>query len=287
MQLKKARIQVKCELLDLMNAGYSFLEKIQAEFANKTWQGTFTFEDDQKQCELVDQWTVGAIVFINSVFPTNFEQKTFIHLMNPDVAVLSSISAHHALRSLLQHRINLLDKVVESNLNRYNDLKVLRIYIDDIDSFSKIQEIRPEEVSDLFINGFLDQSEEFIQIGLEEILDVPFHKKDWGGEINDLYTSNVLLKGSRVASAFLLKGSGLRKKVLEIKDCGKNGDQIVRLLDSPAQLFIIQFVGSISEYVVKDIEGKVNESQLQGKVAQYCIIDGQDTARLLRAYSKL
>lgn len=154
MQLKKARIQVKCELLDLMNAGYSFLEKIQAEFANKTWQGTFTFEDDQKQCELVDQWTVGAIVFINSVFPTNFEQKTFIHLMNPDVAVLSSISAHHALRSLLQHRINLLDKVVESNLNRYNDLKVLRIYIDDIDSFSKIQEIRPEEVSDLFINGF-------------------------------------------------------------------------------------------------------------------------------------
>lgn len=133
----------------------------------------------------------------------------------------------------------------------------------------------------------MDLSEEFIQIGLEEILDVPFHKKDWGGEINDLYTSNVLLKGSRVASAFLLKGSGLRKKVLEIKDCGKNGDQIVRLLDSPAQLFIIQFVGSISEYVVKDIEGKVNESQLQGKVAQYCIIDGQDTARLLRAYSKL
>ncbi|MBL1173673.1 hypothetical protein [Pantanalinema sp. GBBB05] len=287
MQLKKAKTRIECELLDLLNAGYSILDTIQAEFINKTRQGTFTLEDDQKQCALVDQWTAFAIGFINSVFPSSFELKTFSRLLNPDVAALSSISAHHALRSLLQHRINMLDQVVRSNLNRYDDLRVLRIYIDDIDNFSKIRKVKPEDVSELLVNGYLDQPEDFIQISLEEILDVPFHKKDWGGEINDLYTSNILLDGNRVAAAFLLKGNGLRKKVLEIKECGKNGDQIVRLLDSPAQLFVIQFVGSISDYVVKDIEGKVNENQLQGKIAQYCIIDGVDTARLLRAYGRL
>lgn len=287
MQLKKPKTKINCELLDLLNEGFNILGVIRSEFVNKTWQGTFTIEDDQKQFDLVDEWTICAIEFIKSVFPTNFEVQSFNNLINPGVTALSPISEHHALRSLLQHRINMLDQVVRSNLSRYDDLRILRIYIDEIDSFSKIREVKPEDVKGLLVNGFLNQSEEFIQISLEEILDVPFHKKDWGGEINDLYTSNILLEGSRVAAAFLLKGNGLRKNVLEIKDCGKNGNQIVRLLDSPAQLFVVQFIGSISDYVVKDIEGKVNENQLQGKMAQYCIIDGQDTARLLRAYDKL
>jgi hypothetical protein len=181
----------------------------------------------------------------------------------------------------------LLDQTVRNNISRYDDVRKLRVYIEEIDSFKDVNNVTPDMVIDLLDNGYLNKSEEFIQVSLEEILSVPFHKKDWGGEINDLYTTNLIVERSRVATAFLLKGNGLKKKTLEIKDCGKNGNQIIRLCDSPAQLFIIQFVGYISEYVIKDIEGKVNELQLQGIFAQYCVIDGQDTARILRAYGKI
>lgn len=113
------------------------------------------------------------------------------------------------------------------------------------------------------------------------------HKKDWGGETNDLYSTNIVVNGARVASVFLLKGNGLRRKTLEIAGCGKNGDQLVRLMDSPANLFVVQFVGQISENVIRDIDAKVALLRSMGRDAHYCIIDGQDTARLLLAYGKL
>ena len=104
---------------------------------------------------------------------------------------------------------------------------------------------------------------------------------------NDLYTANVVVQGGRVASAFLLKGNGLKKHTLEIANCGSNGDQLVRLIQSPAQLFFVQFVGEVSENVIKDIEGKVELLKNKGKDARYCILNGQDTARILYAYNVL
>jgi hypothetical protein len=130
-------------------------------------------------------------------------------------------------------------------------------------------------------------SEEAIQRALEQIINESSHKKDWGGEENDLYTSNIEIQGQRVAAAFLLKGNGLKKRTMEIADCGKNGDQIVRLVQSPAQLFVVQFVGEISENVIKHIEHEVTLLRHQGKQVWYCIMKGQDTARLLYAYHKL
>jgi hypothetical protein len=124
-------------------------------------------------------------------------------------------------------------------------------------------------------------------MALEQILDVFFHKKDRGGEMKDLYTANVTVNGSRTATAFLLKGNGLKKKVMEIGDCGKNGDQIVRLFNSPAHLYIVQFVGEVSENVIRDVGGKVERLRATGKPACYCIMNGQDTARVLHAYGKL
>ena len=136
-------------------------------------------------------------------------------------------------------------------------------------------------------DGRLDLSEDTIQIALEQILNVAFHKKDWGGEMNDLYTANVEVNGARTATAFRLNGNGLKKKVMEIADCGHNGDQLVRLFDSPAQLFIVQFVGQVSEAVIKDAVGKVVALRSQGKHACYCVMNGQDSARVLHAYEKL
>lgn len=163
----------------------------------------------------------------------------------------------------------------------------IRIHIDDIDSFDKVRNVQYDEIKDFLDNGRIELEEDFIQKCIEEILDVPLHKKDWGGEENDLYTSNLVIEGNRISTAFLLKGKGLKKRKLELSDCGKNGDQLIRLVQSPANLFFVQYVGDISENIIKDIDGKVKLLRYEGKNAQYCILDGQDTTRLLYAYSKL
>ena len=69
-----------------------------------------------------------------------------------------------------------------------------------------------------FARGLVSKSpkgpENEIQIAFEKILTEPFHKKDWGGEYNDLYTSNITINGARRTAAFLLKGNGLKKKTV-------------------------------------------------------------------------
>jgi hypothetical protein len=76
-------------------------------------------------------------------------------------------------------------------------------------------------------------------------------------------------------------------KVEEIADCGKRGDQIVRLFDTPANLFVIQYVGPIADLLIKDVRGKAANLQASGKDAYFLIMDAQDTARVLHAYGKL
>jgi len=73
---------------------------------------------------------------------------------------------------------------------------------------------------------------------------------------------------------------------MNISDCGKSGDQLVRLAESPASLFVVQYIGHISEAVIKDTEGKVQKLRAECRESRYCIKDGQDTARVLRAYGK-
>jgi hypothetical protein len=162
-----------------------------------------------------------------------------------------------------------------------------RLFIDDIESFSKVRDVAPATVAPLLKDGYLDVAEDVVQKVLEEILALARHKKDWGGEVNDLYTANVLVDGVRTPTAFLLKGNGLKKKMMEIRDCGSNGDQVVRLFQSPADLFVIQFVGNIAEAVIHHAHGEIARLKTQGKEAHFLTLDGQDTARLLTAYGKL
>jgi len=165
---------------------------------------------------------------------------------------------------------------------------VLRVQIDDIDSFSKVRDIEPSEIADcLDSNGRLDLAENVIKKALAGILSVTPVKNDWGGEDDDLYTSNLIIHGQRTPTAVALKGRGTKSQSLRIKDCGKNGDQLVRLFQAPAELFVLQYVGEIDENVIKDIEGKAQALRAHAQQASYCIINGQDTARLLRAYGKL
>jgi hypothetical protein len=161
----------------------------------------------------------------------------------------------------------------------------LRIYIDNIDTFKKVQDVTLDDITDLINeSGRIDVKEDVVQTAIEQIAKVALKKHDWSGEENDLYTANIELLGKRTPTAFLLKGRGTKNKQLQIANCGQNGDQIVRLFKSPANLFIVQYVGEISEHLITDVEGKSQLLRSKGDIVSYCIINGQDTARLLRAY---
>jgi hypothetical protein len=181
-----------------------------------------------------------------------------------------------------------LDKIRQESLPRYTDLPIKdRLYVEDIDSFSRVRDVNPSIVAHFLQDGCLDMAEDTVKMGLEQILDVPFHRKDSPAELDDIYTANVIINGSRHATAFMLKGPGIRTKEMDVKHCGSKGNQLVRLFDAPADLFIIQFIGRIAEMVIKDVEGKVAALHGRGKQAHFLIMDGQDTARVLYAYGKL
>jgi hypothetical protein len=74
---------------------------------------------------------------------------------------------------------------------------------------------------------------------------------------------------------------------MAISDCVKKGDQLVCLFTTPADLFIVQYAGPISEMLIRDVQGKIAELRAQGKAANFLIMDGPDTARVLFAYGKL
>jgi hypothetical protein len=193
------------------------------------------------------------------------------------------------LSERLKRRLEIEEKIVlEKELSKELFLDSPRLFIDNIDSFSEVRNISKDKIKSILkTNGRLEIEEDFIQKSLEEILSVPMHKKDWGGEENDLYTSNVVLNGKRISVAFALKGKGVSSSELQIKDCGKNGDQIVRLFQSPANLYVFQYIGEISENIIKDMENKTLLKRTLGIPSWYCVINGQDTARLLRAYKKI
>lgn len=158
------------------------------------------------------------------------------------------------------------------------------IYVDDIDSFNRVDKIEPNEVKNLVPLGLLEKT---IKEHFAEIVGESFVQKDWGGELGDLFTSRVILDGRRIPAAFMFKGRGFMKR-LTIADCGKNGDQIIRLLKMPARLFIIQHIWEIDHTVRELLEVMAETKARQtGRKIYYCLLDGVDTARILLAYGKL
>ena len=275
-------------LIALVNEGYDALSAMETNYRRRKEEGTYDDANDVDELMTpVNRWANKVVESLAQIFPTPLETNVFLDPEIPFGAVRGDYKYQCALRKA-RHYVRGLNNIRLRSLPEYTDLPLdARLYVEDIDSFRKVRDVNPAMVMNVLTDDYLDRSEDSIQTALERILSVPFHKKDWGGEQNDLYTANVMVNGARHATAFLLKGNGLSSKTMEIKHCGHNGDQLVRLCNSPAKLFVIQFVGRISEAVVSDIDGKVRLARAQGKEAWYCIMEGQDTARVLHAYSEL
>lgn len=195
-------------------------------------------------------------------------------ISTPQEAALYNLSVN--LRDEMKEAFNSILKQLKLARPKISDK--LELFIDDIDSFSKVVNI-----SRLMVKESIT-SEDSVQIKFEEILGEPWHRKDWGGESCDLYTSNLRIKGKRYRAAFLLKGSGTKGK-LTIAKCGKNGDQIQRLFKCTADIFVIQHISEIDEAVIEEARQKTMAIRLKNSKARFCIIDGLDTQRLIQAYS--
>jgi len=155
-----------------------------------------------------------------------------------------------------------------------------QVTVDDIDSFSRIREV------EVLVGTYTPIPEARFKRGIARILGDSGEFQDWGGETNDLYTTKLRMFGSRVTATFAFKGPG-KKGILTPAKMGKNGNQIQRLFRLPADLYVVQYWGQISEDVIEQLRTfAVAKAALGGERVFYGIIDGDDSTRLMIAYPK-
>ncbi|MDF3821733.1 hypothetical protein P3G55_17645 [Leptospira sp. 96542] len=157
--------------------------------------------------------------------------------------------------------------------------KVIPITIDDIDSFKDVKKIKKTDPN-IKLNIFL---EEDIKLALQSILGESQIFNDWGGEKNDLYTNKLIFKGKRRIAAFALKGRATQG-VLTPKKMGKNGDQILRLVNSLADFYFVVYHSKIEESISAQLHSFSLGKALIGSTKYFCTIDGDDLNRLYQAY---
>ena len=168
-------------------------------------------------------------------------------------------------------------KTIIRDLNRKP--KIQEDFIDDIDSFKAVRKVKS-------VARYVRIKETEFKRGIQKIIGQPGKFQDWGGEKNDLLTTRLYLGGRRIAVAFAFKGVGMTGELTPAK-MGKNGDQIQRLFESDAQIFILQYWAAISERIREQVRAFATITSLQRREKiYYCLIDGVDTARLIQAYPK-
>lgn len=154
----------------------------------------------------------------------------------------------------------------------------LRLYPQQIDQLQNI-DFKWNPTKKLF-NELKNVSEQKVKELFCKLLSEVEIPKDWGGEEFDIFSSNLSVDGRRLTAAFLLKGPS-KFHEMTLADCGKNGDQIYRLFNTPADVFVLQHCHKVSPAVRKTMEAfALTQYSHQ---CNYTIIDGYDTARILRS----
>lgn len=153
------------------------------------------------------------------------------------------------------------------------------VYAEDIDTLSKVAD--HDLPADFSVMEHVSENA-FKQCLAELLVEDP--GKDWGGEQSDLFTSHIVLRGRRTSGAFLLKGPA-KFSPMTVKHLGKNGDQIYRLAQEPAELLVVQHSHEITPAVRAMLRAfAIGPGRLRQR---YCLIDGRDSLRILQAYDKL
>jgi len=168
--------------------------------------------------------------------------------------------------------------IISSSEAPWHSHEFFENFVEDFDEFSKVKdEPKPEDISIM-----KDISESAFKHCLGEIISEQT-VKDWGGETSDHYTANIHLNGQRTTAAFLLKGPA-KFSPMKLTHLGKNADQIYRLAQEPAQVLIVQHCHDILSPVRATLRAFAVRP---GESRRYCLIDGRDSLRLIKAYDKL
>lgn len=157
--------------------------------------------------------------------------------------------------------------------------KTTFVTIDDVDQFAKAKKIRtiPHTLTPDRL------SERAVKVGILALLKEFKVPKDWGGEANDIFTVKLKIRGNAKRAAFALKGPA-KKGTLVPGMMGKNGDQIQRLFNSPAEVFFVQYEGEIAESVIGLMEQLAKAKALLNGRVSFGTIDRDSTYRLRLAY---
>ena len=148
-------------------------------------------------------------------------------------------------------------------------------FIEDFEEFARVREVpRPRRVEPM-----RTIRERAFKVCLAELLGCEV-SGDWGGETSDLYTAHLHLSDRRYTGAFVLKGRAAFEP-MKIKHLGVNADQLVRLADEPAEILVVQHCHEITPAVRKMLRALAVQPS---NPRRYCLIDGLDSLRLLRAY---
>lgn len=163
-------------------------------------------------------------------------------------------------------------------------------------AFSSSLELRPEDIEQF---SGMDKDWSPSKAEFERMRLVPEHAvkellcdllgeitvpKDWGGEESDVFSANLTVDGKRRTGAVLLKGPSRFHPMIPT-DLGKNGDQLYRLFNIPADIFIVQHCHAIGAAVRKQAEAYAFQRAFT-KPCRVVFMDGLTTARLLRAHGK-
>lgn len=165
-------------------------------------------------------------------------------------------------------------------VSQSHNLNKGEIHVDSIDSFKLIKDQPQPHKNEL--NLLKSISETDIKKAFAEIIDEQAVPNDWGGEKSDLFSTHVEFNNERISTAFLFKGPSAFHP-MKAKDLGKNGDQIDRLFNEPATLLILQHCHIVTNPIRSQMRAYASQV---GNLRLFCIINGYDTLRILRAYSK-
>lgn len=182
-------------------------------------------------------------------------------------------------KKLATKRTPKIHEVKSKTIVYKNPINIKRITADDIDTFELIKQVSSTK------NKIQNILEKTIKNGFKSIIGEKGQFKDWGGEKNDLFTTKVKINGKRLSTAIAFKGRAT-KGILTPKKLGKNGDQINRLFNSSAQLFLIVYHNDIAESVLEQMQAFAIAVSYSGQKIFYGVIDGTDLNRIILAYKK-
>lgn len=170
--------------------------------------GDIHIDNFKATIQRLKEWRTETIRALEEVFPRAYEVRYF-HCANIIPPARWEIQTQRdelkAWKEMLMLMLQNLERISDQ-LDRYTDLPLqARVYVEDVESFSKVRDINPERVRSVLKDGRIEIEEDKVQRAIENILGETFHKNDHGGEINDLST-HAKFCGRRRAAAFLAVG---------------------------------------------------------------------------------